>query len=144
MRKSLLTLLLILILCIHGCDFDKEIADVSEDQIKTLTVEYNLENGTHRRVRIDFENGEKTVKDYFPDGEKEKAFKLIGQDKISFFLAEIVIPEINGSRESYEGDAEKIVWVVSIDIGSKCIIDEGIGQSSYPDYWDELLEIIGE
>lgn len=146
MKTKLFSAILLLVFCLmfSGCTASDSVTPSpsasSEYTISRFSVEYDIEDGTHKVIRVNFENSEVTVKYFSSDETAESSEYYAHSDELSEFLEETVIPSIEKSDSEYNNDDEKITWVVRITTEDDTLVDEGFEGDGYPEYWQNLLK----
>lgn len=133
-RTALFLALVLLLLC--GCG-----AETPEAPLR-VTVEYETAEQLHRSIRIDLEAKTKTVTEYGSGDPAEATEAFADPAALTAFLSEQVLPTMEaGAKNAAE---ELVLWRIRIETDKDSRTVYGVASEGYPEYWPELLKLIGE
>ena len=142
MYKKIILIIVSLMLLMFGCSNSKD-NNIENENINKIVIYYysDIERKLGNRVELDLRYEGACVKYSNYYDEIESQFKISNIDKITdFVMKNILVNKKKDNSVKYGSDEQLSLWDITVltenNIYSYCDLDK------YPDYWDELWELI--
>lgn len=137
-RFGITTIMLLMMTVFIGCGNEKKLADINTDEITSISVIFDDEEGITNTVTIDLE--EKTKKTIVHGEESTETVEAIEIDEaFPEFIKDNVLQHIvEGEEDAGSRDTKRVVWRIKVLVGEESFQKNGFEE--FPVYWDELLE----
>ena len=146
-KKVMICMALVCIAVCSGCSKNVDEKTQSKDKtadggIRKIIVTYEEDVDTQIEYSIDVENNKRTISTIGKTlTEKEDDYS--NSDKLVEFVEKnVVTSDFAEDKKDEQSDDEKVLWSVKISYNSGEDMFVQKGYVKYPDYWDDLIQLI--
>ena len=116
--------------------------DNNMSDIRKIIVTYEEDVDTQIEYSIDVENNKRTISTIGKTlTEKEDDYSNSGK-LVEFVEKNVVTSDFTEDKKDEQSDDEKVLWSVKISYNSGEDMFVQKGYVKYPDYWDDLIQLI--
>lgn len=136
-RFGIITIMLFMMTFFVGCAKEDKVAGINADEITSISVTFDNEEGITNTVTVDLK--EKTKKTIIHGEEKTESVETIEiDDTFPTFIKDNVLQHmVEGEEEAGSRDTMRVMWRIQVFVGEESFQKNGFDE--FPPYWDELL-----
>lgn len=132
-----------ILMCGCGSDNKKGEQTMVVEEMDWMTIGYSQDSDTSIEVTIDFEENKKE-KRIISKGITEEVTSYDKCEEIKKFVKDRIVGGVEDGKTGVAGnsDDKKVLWSIQIVSGDESV--NLYGYEDYPEYWDDLMELIEE